>query len=59
MTAFEAYGVDYQINARSIKEAKRNFRKSCNDCATKGKYISCEKCDIANAHRDVIKFIFN
>ena len=57
MTKFEANEMRFQYGSKNAKEAKRNLRKSCNKCATQGKYISCEGCAIANAHNDVMNFV--
>jgi hypothetical protein len=47
MTIFEARGVERQYNSGNIREAKRAFEKSCELCATQGKFINCDRCAIA------------
>lgn len=47
MTRFEERGVNRQYSAGNIREAKKAFEKSCELCATQGKFISCDKCAIA------------
>ena len=43
MTYFETVGVDYQYNAKNIKEANKAFEYSCNCCCTKGIHIECPR----------------
>ena len=47
MTRFEERGINRQYGSRSIREAQRAFERSCELCATQGKFISCDKCAIA------------
>lgn len=47
MTRFEERGVNRQYNSRSAREATRALERSCELCATQGKFISCDKCAIA------------
>lgn len=51
MTRFEERGIDRQYNARSTREAKMALEKSCEICATQGKYINCTYCMIASVHQ--------
>ena len=44
MTKFEEKGVDRQYSAGSIREAKSAFEKSCEICATQGRFVNCDKC---------------
>ena len=57
MTRFEERGVNRQYNSSSAREAKRAFHRSCELCASQGKYISCAHCAIASVHQLVIEFI--
>ena len=59
MTMFEQRGVDRQYSAGNIMEAKRAFEKSCEICATQGKFISCDRCAIAYVNQLVTEIIFN
>ncbi len=58
MSKFEKEGVDRQYGAMTVKAAKRAFSFSCNRCATIGRQRSCKGCAIANAHNDVINYVF-
>ena len=51
MTRFEEKGINRQYNSRSAMEAARAFEKSCDICATQGKYVSCRNCMIASVHQ--------
>ena len=51
MTRFEERGINRQYNSRSAREAVIAFEKSCEICATQGKYISCTNCLIASVHQ--------
>ena len=51
MTMFEERGINRQYSARTAREATRAFEKSCELCATQGKYISCANCLIASVHQ--------
>lgn len=57
MSNFEAIGIDYQYNARTIAGAKRAFEISCNKCTTTGKHIECAKCAIASVHNNIVNYI--
>lgn len=57
MTRFEEKGVNRQYSAGSITEAKRAFAKSCELCATQGKFISCDKCAIAYINQLVTEML--
>ena len=47
MTRFEERGTAIQYGSRNIREAKSAFEKSCEICATQGKFIKCDRCAIA------------
>lgn len=51
MTMFEQRGIDRQYSSRSAREATKAFEKSCELCASQGKYISCANCMIASVHQ--------
>lgn len=51
MTRFEERGINRQYSSRSAREATIAFEKSCELCATQGKYISCANCMIASVHQ--------
>lgn len=57
MTRFEERGIDRQYNARSAREARRALEKSCEICATQGKYITCAHCMIASVHNLVTEML--
>jgi hypothetical protein len=57
MTRFEERGIERQYNARSAREAQRALNRSCEICATQGKYITCTHCMIASVHQ-LVKEIF-
>ena len=57
MTYFEAVGVDYQYSATNLFEAKKSFAKSCKKCICTGKRIDCDKCAIANTHKELINIL--
>ena len=57
MTMFEQRGVERQYSADSITEAKSAFEKSCEICATQGKFVSCDKCAIAYINRLVTEML--
>ena len=57
MTRFEERGIDRQYNARSAREARRALEKSCEICATQGKYITCAHCMIASVHNLVTEIL--
>lgn len=59
MTRFEERGIDRQYNARSKKEARKALEKSCELCATQGKYISCDRCAIAYINQLVTEIFAN
>ena len=54
MTKFEQIGVERQLESDSKKEALRNFRHSCNVCCYRGIHLNCDKCSIAEAHKQVV-----
>ena len=47
MTRFEERGINRQYSSRSAREATIAFEKSCELCASQGKFISCDRCAIA------------
>ena len=47
MTRFEERGINRQYSSKSVREAKSAFEKSCELCATQGKFVSCDRCAIA------------
>ena len=51
MTMFEERGINRQYSARTAREATIAFERSCELCATQGKYISCANCMIASVHQ--------
>lgn len=54
MTKFEQIGVNYQYDARSIYEANKAFKYSCNCCCNKGIQLKCDGCSIAFVHNLVV-----
>lgn len=50
MTGFERIGAEMQYDCCSSQEAERTFNYSCKLCATKGKWVSCEDCEIKRVH---------
>lgn len=57
MTRFEEKGVNRQYSAGNITEAKRAFEKSCEICATQGKFVSCDRCAIAYINQLVTEIL--
>ena len=57
MTKFENIGVAHQYESRNIKEANKEFERSCNFCCNNGMHIECKCCCIAFAH-DVMENYF-
>jgi hypothetical protein len=57
MTMFEQRGVERQYGAGNITEAKSAFEKSCEICATQGKFVSCDKCAIAYINQLVTEML--
>ena len=47
MTRFEERGIERQYGAGSVREARRALNRSCEICATQGKFVSCDRCAIA------------
>ena len=54
MTRFEQVGVNYQYNADTKKQAINSFMHSCHCCCMKGMRIDCDRCAIAEAHKNVV-----
>ena len=54
MTYFEQVGVNHQYNAETKAQALKSFEYSCHCCCIKGKRIECDRCAIADAHRNVV-----
>jgi len=50
MTGFERKGVQRQHDSVTVKEADREFRHSCDICASRGLGAACDTCPIAAAH---------
>lgn len=59
MTKFEEIGINRQYSAGNITEAKQAFEKSCEICATQGKFISCDRCAIAYINQLITKMHIN
>jgi hypothetical protein len=57
MTRFEERGINRQYSSRTAREATIAFERSCELCATQGKYISCANCMIASVHQ-LVKEMF-
>ena len=57
MTRFEERGVSRQYSSKSVREAKSAFEKSCELCATQGKFVSCDKCAIAYINQLVTEML--
>jgi hypothetical protein len=55
MTMFEERGISRQYNSRSARDAHIALEKSCELCATQGKFISCDRCAIAYVNQLVIE----
>lgn len=54
MTKFEVIGVRFQNNAKTKKEAEKQFAYSCNCCCMRGMHIECDRCAIEVAHHRVV-----
>lgn len=59
MTRFEERGIERQYHSRNIREAKRSLERSCEICATQGKYINCAHCMIASVHQLVTEIFIH
>lgn len=57
MTYFESVGVNCQYGATNISKAVKAFKKSCEICTKTGKHIACDRCAIANTHKDIINIL--
>lgn len=57
MTRFEERGISRQYSARNAREAKSAFEKSCEICATQGKFVNCDKCAIAYINQLVTEIL--
>jgi hypothetical protein len=57
MTMFEERGISRQYNSRSAREARRALERSCEICATQGKFISCDRCAIAYVNQLVTEML--
>lgn len=54
MTHFEQVGVNYQYSAENKNQALKSFSHSCYCCCMKGMRIDCDRCAIAEAHKNVV-----
>ena len=54
MTRFEQVGVNYQYDADTKEQALKSFTHSCYCCCMKGMHIECDRCAIAEAHKNVV-----
>lgn len=54
MTKFEQVGVNYQMEAVSIEDARKSFSWSCKCCCNRGMKINCDRCAISQAHLQTI-----
>lgn len=52
MTKFETFGV--QLDAETKQQAMKSFQWSCNYCCYKGMKLDCDRCAIAQVHRETI-----
>lgn len=57
MTRFEEIGVQRQSECCTRFEAEKQFRNSCSLCCNRGFQIECDRCAIANEHRQVLEAI--
>ena len=57
MTVFEEIGVQRQSECSTRFDAMRQFRNSCNICCNRGMQIDCDRCAIANEHKQVLEAI--
>ena len=57
MSRFEEIGVGFQYMARTAREAKQSYEKSCKACCEKGLRIDCDRCGICFAH-DTVMAVF-
>ena len=56
MSSFEQIGINRQYEARTIDEANKSFKRSCECCCTKGRHIECDRCQIAYVHSLICAF---
>lgn len=52
--AFFENGADIQYQSTSIRQADKNYNKSCNLCCSIGLRMRCEMCPIEGAHATVV-----
>ena len=57
MTRFEERGISRQYSSRNANEATKAFEKSCEICATQGKFVSCDRCAIAYINKLVTEML--
>lgn len=57
MTGFERRGCEFQMDSRTVSEARKNFAYSCDVCCSRGVRISCDRCAIAVTHKNVVAAI--
>ena len=56
MTKFEERGITFQEEAFDAEDAKRKFDISCTICCNQGRQITCERCLINNAHKQIMAY---
>ena len=54
MLKFEQVGVEYQLSSATKVLAIKRFETSCNICCCRGIHLDCERCGIAEVHKEVI-----
>lgn len=57
MTHFEQVGVNFQMQALTVEDARSSLRYSCRCCNNHGMQIKCERCAIAQAHEQTIAIL--
>ena len=56
MSSFEQIGVNYQYDSKTLEQAVKNFKRSCDCCCHTGRHIECDRCHIAAVHNHIVAF---
>lgn len=56
MSKFEQIGIEHQLESSNKYEALKSFKHSCYVCCYKGIHINCDRCGIAETHKELIAY---
>lgn len=56
MSFFE-HGVHLQRNSRTVGQARVRYAVSCDQCCSRGFRMDCDRCPIANAHKESVEVL--